>query len=144
AEVMTLLAGHAQSDTAFLRIALAQAALGSPDLPRYTWIMAARFEALVQRGSNYYGREQVRFALFLQHDPQQALALALRNWQVQRAPWDVRVLLEAARAAHRPEAAVPVLEFLRHTKLEDPIIDPLARQLQASLDATSRPEVVAR
>jgi Tfp pilus assembly protein PilF len=134
-EVLALLADHTQSDTAFLRLALAQAALKSPDAPRYTWIMAARFEALRQRGSYYFGREQARFALQLQHDPQAALMLAEQNWQVQHEPWDARVLLEAAQAANRPDAASPVLAFLRQSRLEDPIIEPLARQLQALIDA---------
>ena len=132
-EVLTLLADHAQSDTAFLRIALAHSLLHSADAPRYTWIMAARFEALTLRGSDYFGREQARFALQLQHDPQTALDMAQRNWQVQRAPWDARVLLEAALAADQPQAAADVLEFLRKTKLEDPVILPLASQLRERL-----------
>jgi len=131
-EVLNLLAAFAQSDTAFLRLALAHAVLGSPEASRYTWIMAARFEALTQRGSDFYGREQVRFALHLQHDPQTALDLARRNWQVQRAPWDARVFLEAALAANQPQAAAPVLAFVEQTKLQDPIIEPLARSLRAS------------
>jgi len=135
AEVLPLLRGSAQSDTAFLRLALAKAALHSPDVALYTWIMGARFEALAQRGSDYFGREQVRFALYLQHDPKVALDLAQRNWQVQRAPWDARVFLEAAQAARQPQAAKPVLTFLRETKLQDPIIEPLARQLEAQLGA---------
>jgi len=136
-EVLDLLANYTQSDTAFLRIALAQAALGSPDLQRYVWIMAARFEALTQRGSDYYGREQVRFALHLQHDPKRALDLAQRNWQMQKAPWDARVFLEAAQAANDPQSAVPVLAFLERTKLEDPIIEPLARDLRAKLGSAA-------
>jgi Tfp pilus assembly protein PilF len=132
-EVLPLLRDHAQSDTAFLRIALAQAALQSPDAARYTWIMAARFEALTQRGSDYFGREESRFALQLQHDPQTSLEMAQRNWQLQRAPWDARVLLEAAAAANQPQAAVPVLEFLRATRLEDPIVLARAQQLRALL-----------
>lgn len=132
-EVLALLADYAESDTAFLRLALAHATLGSPDAARYAWIMAARFAAYTQRGSDYYGREQVRFALYLQHDARGALALAERNWEAQRAPWDARVLLEAARAAGQPQAAVPVLAFLQQTKLQDPVIEPIARELQAQL-----------
>jgi tetratricopeptide (TPR) repeat protein len=135
AEVLTLLADYAQSDTAFLRLALAHAALKSPEAPRYAWIMGARFDALAQRGSDFYGREQVRFALHLQHDPRSALALAQRNWEMQRAPWDVRVLLEAARAADDPQAAAGVLAFVRETRLEDPIIESLARELQGRVKA---------
>jgi Tfp pilus assembly protein PilF len=136
-EVTPLLADHTQSDTAFLRIALAQAALHGDQSQRYTWIMAARFEALRLRGSDYFGREESRFALQLQHDPDTALDLALRNWQVQRAPWDARVVLEAALAAKRPQAAVPVLEFLDRTRLEDPILEPLGHQLRAQLATTA-------
>jgi tetratricopeptide (TPR) repeat protein len=134
-EVLTLLRDSSQSDTAFLRLALAKAALHSPDLAQYTWMMGARFEALAQRGSDYFGREQVRFALYLQHNPQLALDLAQRNWQVQRAPWDARVLLEAAAAARQPQAASAVLAFVHDTKLQDPVIEPLARQLQAQMSA---------
>ena len=136
AEVLTLLRSSSQSDTAFLRLALAKQALHSPDLALYTWVMAARFEAVLQRGSDYFGREQVRFALYLQRNPHAALDLAQRNWQVQRAPWDARVLLEAALAARQPQAAVTVLRFVRETKLEDPIIESIARQLESQLNGS--------
>jgi len=136
-EVLALLADHAQSDTAFLRLALAQSALHSEQVGQYTWIMAARFEALTLRGSDFFGREQARFALQLQHDPQSALDLARRNWQVQREPWDTRLLLEAAIAAAQPQAANEALDFLQKSKLEDPIIEPLARQLRARLNGAS-------
>ena len=132
-EVLDLLAAHTQSDTAFLRLALAKSALRSEDAQRLNWIMAARFEALTQRGSDYFGREQSRFALQLQHDPQTALYMARRNWQLQRAPWDARVLLEAALAAHEPRAAADVLDFLRETQLEDPIVLPLAAAIREQL-----------
>jgi tetratricopeptide (TPR) repeat protein len=137
AEVLALLAPYAQSDTAYLRLALAHAALETAEAPRYAWIMGARFDALAQRGSDFYGREQVRFALHLQHDPRSALALAQRNWEAQRAPWDARVLLEAALAAADPEAAAGVLAFVRETRLEDPLIESLARDLQRSVKAAS-------
>jgi len=128
-EVLPLLADHFQSDTAFLRLALAQAALHSPDASRYAWMMAARFEALKQRGSDFFGREEARFALQLQHDPETSLALARRNWQFQRAPWDARVLLEAALAAHQPRAAATVVTFVEETRLEDPAVQSLLRQV---------------
>jgi Tfp pilus assembly protein PilF len=136
-EVMPLLADHTQSDTAFLRLALAQSLLHSDQTQRYTWVMAARFEALRLRGSEYFGREESRFALQLEHDPQTALDTALRNWQVQRAPWDARVVLEAALAAKQPQAAAAVLDFLQKTQLEDPMIAPLAQELHTQLGASA-------
>jgi hypothetical protein len=105
--------------------------LHSNQVQRYTWVMAARFEALRLRGSDFFGREESRFALQLQHDPSAALDMALRNWQVQRAPWDARVVLEAALAAKQPEAAAKVLEFLAKTKLQDPILEPMVKALRA-------------
>jgi tetratricopeptide (TPR) repeat protein len=136
-EVLPLLASHEQSDTAFLRLVLARAALKSPDLPRYVWTMAARFAALRQRGSEYFGREEVRFALHLQHDPAGALELAQANWQQQREPWDVRVLLEAADAAGQPAAAQPVLDFIARSHLQDPTIAALAARLRSRMPAAS-------
>jgi tetratricopeptide (TPR) repeat protein len=140
-EVTTLLAEHTQSDTAFLRLALAQSALHSTQLARSVWVMSARFEALVQRGSDYFGREQARFALQLQHDPHAALQLAQQNWAVQREPWDTRILLEAALAAHEPEAAAPALAFVARSKLRDPLIDALVQTLSrhAASDSTLPP-----
>jgi tetratricopeptide (TPR) repeat protein len=135
-EVLALLADAVQSDTAFLRIALAQAALHSVDTGRYTWIMAARFAALTARGSDFFGREQARFALELQHDPQAALDLARKNWQVQREPWDTRLVLEAALAAREPGAVADVLEFRQRVKLEDPIIDGLVQELHTAAGLT--------
>ena len=134
-EVLALLKDHAQSDTAYLRIVLAQVVLRSPDLPRSRFVMAARFAALAQRGEDLFGREQVRFALHAQGDARGALALAEENWKVQRAPWDARVFLEAAVAAKRPDAAIPVIEFVERTKLEDPVVAALVAQLR-SLPAT--------
>jgi Tfp pilus assembly protein PilF len=133
-EVLTLLADHTQSDTAFLRLTLAQTALQGRDASRYTWIMAARFEALMLRGSDFFGREQARFVLELEHDPQHALDMAQRNWQLQREPWDTRLLLQAALAANQPQAAAQALEFLAGSKLQDPIVEPLERELRARLE----------
>ena len=137
AEVLPLLANHLQSDTAFLRVALALAHTHAPDTARYTWMMAARFEALRLRGSEYFGREEARFALALQHDALTSLSMATRNWQVQKAPWDARVVLEAALAAHQPQAAREVLDFVQSTHLEDPVIAPLAAQLSAGLQTAA-------
>ncbi|MGH8128199.1 MAG: hypothetical protein ACRETC_07500 [Gammaproteobacteria bacterium] len=132
-EVIKLLHGHTTSDTAFLRLALAEQAIHSPDLARYTWIMAARFAALQQRGDHIYGREQARFTLYMQHDPEGALKLAVRNWEVQRAPKDMRVYLEAALAAHKPAAAKPVLALLDKSNLQGPIINRLANKVRTEL-----------
>lgn len=129
-DVLGLLADYAESDTAFLRLALAHAGLGTAEAARYRWVMTARFEAYRQRGSELFGREEARFLLHLAHEPDAALAAALRNFELQREPADVRVALQAALAARRPDAASQVISFVVRSKLSDPQIDALVRALQ--------------
>jgi hypothetical protein len=57
-----------------------------------------------------------------------ALRLAQQNWNVQREPWDARVLLEAART--RAEAA-PALAWLERTHFASPYLRALAAKLEA-------------
>jgi hypothetical protein len=84
--------------------------------------LSARFDASHLRGDTVHRREESRFALGLLHDAPRALELAKANWDVQKEPWDVRVLLEAAAAAHDTAAAKPALDFLDRNHLEDPRI----------------------
>lgn len=132
AEVVTLLEPALDSDTAYLRIALAHAALGSREASRHAWVMAARFAAYEQRGDETFGREQARFALSVRRDPRGALDIARRNFEAQREPWDVRILLEAAVAARDPAAAAQALAFVARSKLEDPAIAALVATLGAA------------
>ena len=134
--VLALVANDTASDTSFLRLALAKAALELPDTAAAIQTMAARFNAMAARDSHVYRREQARFVLELQHDPERALQLAQQNWTVQRAPKDARVFLAAALAADRPAAAQPVLDFLERSGMRDPGIDPLAREARAALAKT--------
>lgn len=139
-EALELTRGYEQSDTSFLRKALAEAALRLPAASADVQQMAARFHDLEQRGdSRLYGREEARFALELQHDPERALRLAKNNWTIQRAPEDIRIYLQAALAAGKPEAAQVVLDFLRQTQFEDPIVRALAAQAAARIAATAKP-----
>jgi hypothetical protein len=64
-------------------------------------------------------REEARFALHLLNAPAAALKLAQENWQVQKEPADVRVLLESALAAGDAAAVGAVVEWLGQSGLED-------------------------
>lgn len=130
-EALALVADDTASDTSFLRRVFAETALGLPQARADADEMAARFAALDRRGDHVFDREQASFLLYIRKQPQQALAMAEKNWAVQRAPKDVRVYLEAALAAHQPAAAAPVLAFVARTHLRDVTIDPLVAQLQA-------------
>jgi hypothetical protein len=117
AEVPALLAGHEAADPVLLRVALADHALyGARDARTRAAVamLADRFDAALLRGDRSHGREQSRFER-LRGRPLAALALAQRNWTVQREPADAVALVRAAQAARRPSAAEPVWQFLRET-----------------------------
>lgn len=132
AEIRTLLAQKTRIDPLMLRLALADAALGSPDLAADTAVLAERFGASRQRGDRAHLREEARFTLHILHQPAAALDLALANWAVQREPWDARILLEAALAAGRPEAARPVLDWLNASHIQAVRLQALADEAQGA------------
>ncbi len=136
ADALALVKDYSQSDTSFLRQALAESALGLPVARAHVATMASRFHDLEQRGdSRLYGREEARFALVLQHDAARALRLAQGNWTIQRAPEDIRIFLEAALDAGQPAAARGVLAYIAQTRFEDPRTLVLAAKVSAALAA---------
>lgn len=136
-EALALTRNYSQSDTSYLRQVRAEVALGLPSAPKSIAAMASRFHDLEQRGDHLlYGREQARFVLELQHDPARALQIAKYNWTVQRAPEDIRIYLEAALAAGKPEAAQPALDLLKQTGLQDAQIRAVAAKVSAAIKAT--------
>jgi hypothetical protein len=130
AEAENLLRGRTDNDNLLLRLALAEAKTHSRDAAAHAELLRARFEASHLRGDTVHRREEARFVLGLEDDPAAALALARANWDVQREPWDARVLLEAALAAKKPKDAAPVLEFLDAHHLQDPHIVALAEKVR--------------
>jgi tetratricopeptide (TPR) repeat protein len=79
AEVNVLLDGRQRIDSLLLRHALALQSLGAPSAVATVAELQARFEAAARRGDAIHQREQARFELYLRHDAQAALRLALAN-----------------------------------------------------------------
>lgn len=131
-EVQALLGNRLRIDSLLLRHALALRASDaqSPAAAAAIAELQARFDAAARRGDAIHQREQARFELYLRHDAQAALRLALANWQVQKEPADLRILLEAALAAGNPSAARPALAWRRQRGLEDNAVARLARKLE--------------
>ena len=120
-------------DPLLLRLAIAEDHLDHPARDRHVAMLAERFEAARRRGDVVHRREEARFALALLNQPERALGLALANVAVQREPADLRLVLAAALAAGRLEAARPVFDWLERSGLIDPHIRALqARFLEAS------------
>ncbi len=125
-QVMGLLQGHEQVDGLLLRLALAATAARSPRAAEYREELDLRIDQSRRRGDRAHLREEARYELRLRGDAKRALELARKDFEMQREPWDVRLLLESALAAHDPKSAQPALDFLRETHLEDPRIAALS------------------
>src|SRR6185369_515182 len=98
---------------------LAEQVLGAPSLATHVEELRARFAAATLRGDQRHLREEARFTLVLLRDSSTALALAERDWAVQREPEDARVLLAAALAAGDAAAAERVREWVGARRLQD-------------------------
>lgn len=126
AEVVALLAARQASDPLLLRLAEAEALLKRPGAERLRQTLVERFAAARQRGDTTHEAEEARCALHLLGQPAEALRLALDNYRLQREPRDARIVLEAASAAGRPEAADAVRTWLRSSGFEDARLRQLA------------------
>lgn len=127
-EVVGLLDGNMKPDGLLLRLALAEQALHLPAAKDHTAMLAARFSAGRARGTRIHLREEARFTLMLLADPHQALTVAQANWEIQKEPWDARLLLESALAAGNWDPAKPVLDWMTTNHVEDIYIQQLAAQ----------------
>ena len=129
-EVPALLREHHRADGLLLRHALALQALGyTAALAPVRAELQARFDAAALRGDQVHLREQARFTLSVLGDARTALALAQRNWQVQKELADTRLLLEAGIAARDRAALRPVLAWIRAQGLEDVAVTRLLARL---------------
>jgi Tfp pilus assembly protein PilF len=130
-EVVELVRQRTRIDGLLLRYALAlQRVPGGRDALRTADAeLQARFDAAMQRGDSVHQREQARYELHLRGDTRAALALAQKNWAVQKEAADMRILLEAAAKAGDKAAAAPVLAWIRQNAVEDVAVARLAKQL---------------
>lgn len=125
AEVAALLDDPGGVAALVLRAAMAEAALdGSRQGELKDWL-ERHFTLLRQRGDTVHLRDEALYALRFEEDPALALDLALRNWQVQKQSDDAALVLHAALAAGRPEAATPVIEWLDAHRVDDATLTPL-------------------
>jgi tetratricopeptide (TPR) repeat protein len=124
-EAIALLQGKTRADPLLLRYALALKAQHSKELPAQVEQLRDRFEASRLRGDRVHVREEARFTLHLLTTPKAALKLAQENWEVQKEPADVRILLESALAAHDAASVETTRGWLKETGLEDFQLDRL-------------------
>lgn len=117
AAVVELLENAPLADTLLLRLALAEARLGS-GRAEHVATLRYRLELALRGDDRAHAREAAFFALYLDDDSPRALSLALDNWTVQRESIDARLVLEAAAAAKMPSAAQPARDWLASQGVE--------------------------
>lgn len=130
-EVPALLENSRGVDGLLLRYALALKALAAPELAPAVEQLRARFDASRRRGDRVHLREEARYTLHLLGDARAALRLAQENWQVQKEPADLRVLMQAAVAAGDAATLRAARDWIVGTGLEDVEL----RRLAASASA---------
>jgi predicted Zn-dependent protease len=127
-DVLPLLRDDTRNDALLLRLALAEQRL--PDqrasFAAHREELAARFDAARRRGDSVHRREEARFRLAIENDAAAALALARYNWAVQREPADLRILIDAARAARDADALKIASDWVAAHRIADGVVAPRA------------------
>ena len=121
ADALAVIGDDLRNDTLLLRRVLAEERLADR---REAFVahrdeMAARFDAARRSGDSVHRREEARFRLLALKDAAGAVALARENWKVQREPADLRILVQAARAANDPAALALAQDWIARTHLDD-------------------------
>lgn len=129
AAAIALTVGHENDDAVMLRGAIAAKRAHHPQAAVFAREIQEKQQAARDRGDTVHRREEALFALHIDGDATKALPLAEANFAVQKEPADVRLLLEAAIAAHEPLRGKPAADFARKSKLEDPVIAALLPQV---------------
>jgi hypothetical protein len=120
-DVLPLVANDIKNDALLLRLLFAEQRL--PDqrdaFSAHRAEMAARFDAARRRGDSLHRREEARFRLAVEGDIGGALTLARDNWNVQREPADLRIMVDAARAANDVPTLRLAIDWIAKNRLED-------------------------
>jgi Tfp pilus assembly protein PilF len=141
AEVLTLLKPWEASDPLLLRLAEAETVLQLPAAKAHVQALDDRFSAAKLRGDTTHRSEEARFQLRLRGNSALAVQLATANYQIQKEPRDLRVLLESALTARDTAAAQPARDWLQSTGFEDARLRELAAQTLQLPRVTGTPAV---
>lgn len=129
-DVESLLAPIADSDAALLRRALAAKRQDDERHVALSATLQRRFDEQRRRGDSTHRGAEARYLLHLRAKPYEALQAAIENWALQREPADARILLESALASKDIEAAMPVLDWMRRTGIEDVHLEALVQRFR--------------
>lgn len=115
---LALTDGYEQVDSLAVLRAIALVQQGPGDSPLIDRL-DERFAEALWRGDLLHKRELARFMLDVENQPEIAFDYAWANWQSQREPADTRLVLRAAQAAGKNEAAKDVRQWLNQHQQDD-------------------------
>jgi Tfp pilus assembly protein PilF len=127
-EVLKLIPAETDADILLLRRALAAHDLKLAEAKTLADKLAARYDVARARNGQLHLREEARFVLHMRGNPGAALKLAQQNWQTQKEPADLRILLEAAVATGQRANTNVALTWLDKTRLEGCVVAQLAAE----------------
>ncbi len=123
-ETLALLSDVPDADALQLQRALAAHALGAPNARELTQSQARRYAVARAVGMEPELRDEAELLLTLRGQTAPALALAQRNFEMQRDHEDVDLLQRAAAAAGQPEALEPLHAWASEEGLELEVVTP--------------------
>ncbi len=129
-DAIALLADRDQIDSHLVRHAIAAFQRHAPDADTLVAAMRERIRAAAERGDRIHLREEARFTLEVERDPQRAVRIAHDNWLVQHELADARLLAQCAVAADDRDAASPVIAWAQRTGVRDAELDRYLSQLE--------------
>ena len=126
-DALALLREQARTDGVLLRLAIAGVRTKAPHAAEDAREMRERISQanLRPQAQSVHGREQALFALWVEAEPQRAVALARANVQLQREPIDLLVLAQAAATARQAAARQEAARLSKEMGLHDRRLDAL-------------------
>jgi Tfp pilus assembly protein PilF len=127
AQALQQLAGQARTDAVLLRLAIAGRRSGAGSAPGDVAELRERMAQASLRpdARSTHAREQAMHALWIEAEPDRALALARVNVTLQREPLDLWLLAQAARATGRESDRREAQQTVKESGLHDKRLDAL-------------------
>ena len=119
AEVLNVIGERLDMDTFVIRLAIAAKELGHPRAAEYRTLASEAVALNTRRGLTSHLREEALYRLYLEQDPKQALDVAKKNWQNQREPFDLHLLVTAAKKAKNDEVIQMARQWIAERHFED-------------------------
>ena len=121
------------TDALLVQALLASRGLNDGDTQRLADQFENRMNNQALRGESLIERPTMVYLITYGRDNAKGLALAAENWRTQNEPADAVLLVQAALKANQPRLAEPVLGWMATTGYTDPVLKPLADELQTRL-----------